>query len=615
MKTHFKTSLIRFVKFNLILSFLIFNYINSYSQEHFDPKVRAKYIFDVSKYVKWPNISDIDTFTIGVLNDSSLVKELNLLTNDKLTPDEKPIKIILFNDIEQITKTQIIFDSKQNENNIDSIFNKIKGNNTLLITENQEFNKSMLNFIMVNNLCRFELNKRKIDEENLIIPQLMIAQAVKTKEDWEKLYIKTDYMLQKEKEVVRTQKIEIEEQKEQITEQNIKIQEQLKNIKIQQKKIFAQKKELKFLIDDIKIKQDELNKTIKTINEQKLQLFEQKAQVEKQKEILDIQKSEIENQENEINEQKKDLNKLLAELKMQRVILFLFIILFFVISGLGYVSYRAYKIKKEANIILHEKNVEISRQKQEILDSINYASRIQAAVLPPEEFLTKILPENFFILNKPRDVVSGDYYWMALKDDKIVIAVADCTGHGVPGAFMSMLGISFMNEIIKKDDVINADEILNLLRDNVIKSLHQTGESGESKDGMDIALCVLDLDKNILQYSGAYNPLYLIRNKELLQFKADKMPIGIHIHKERPFTNHVIDIQKDDSIYIFSDGYVDQFGGEKNSKFKIKPFKQLLIDIQDKTMNEQKEILNKTIEKWKGSYDQIDDILVMGIKI
>ncbi len=310
------------------------------------------------------------------------------------------------------------------------------------------------------------------------------------------------------------------------------------------------------------------------------------------------------------------------------------IIIFFVVVVVIFV-YRQYLIKKRANEELTLKNAQIMqqkeeieaqrdeierqrdivvKQKQEITDSIQYASRIQRALLPPPETLDKALPD-YFVLNKPRDIVSGDFYWMTEKDGKILIAAADCTGHGVPGAFMSMLGVSFLTEISAHQDAENADKILNMLRDYVMSSLRQTGKDQEAKDGMDIAMCIIDFKAMKMQYAGAYNPLYLIREKELNQVKADKMPIGIHFKGNVPFTNNEIDIKKGDIFYIFSDGYVDQFGGNKGRKFMAKRFKEILLENHEKPMNQQKDILNNTIEKWKGDHEQVDDMLVIGFKI
>lgn len=257
---------------------------------------------------------------------------------------------------------------------------------------------------------------------------------------------------------------------------------------------------------------------------------------------------------------------------------------------------------------------EIADKNRSITDSIEYASRIQKAILPSNEFAEEILPEHF-ILFRPRDIVSGDFYWMTKKDNLIVIIAADCTGHGVPGAFMSMLGVSFLNEIVNKHEVTLASVILNNLRKDIKKTLGQEGKEGEAKDGMDIALCIIDLEKMKMQYAGAYNPLYLFRNNELMEVKADRMPIGIWVKEKESFTNNVIDLQKGDVFYIFSDGYQDQFGGEDGQKFKTKNYKKFLLEIHQKPMKEQREILDKRIDEWRGKWEQIDDIIIVGVRV
>jgi phosphoserine phosphatase RsbU/P len=273
---------------------------------------------------------------------------------------------------------------------------------------------------------------------------------------------------------------------------------------------------------------------------------------------------------------------------------------------------------KEANQTLEQKVIDRTRkieaQNKEITCSLQYASRIQHALLPPNEELKKLL-SSYFVLSKPRDIVSGDYYWLASKNDKVIIAVADCTGHGVPGAFMSILGVSFLNEIVNKAVTIRANEILNQLCGQVIKSLHQTGKDDEARDGMEMALCAIDFSKNKLQYSGAFRPLYLIRDGELKEFKGDTMPIGIYEEEDQSFTNTEMMFKKDDIIYLFTDGYVDQFGGPERKKFMSENFKKLLNDIHNKPMPEQKKALEKKFEEWRGEVDQVDDILIVGIKM
>jgi sigma-B regulation protein RsbU (phosphoserine phosphatase) len=274
---------------------------------------------------------------------------------------------------------------------------------------------------------------------------------------------------------------------------------------------------------------------------------------------------------------------------------------------------------KEANETLEQKVIErtkqIELQKQEITDSIKYASRIQNALLPPQEDIDNLLP-SCFILNKPRDIVSGDYYWIANKDEKIIVAVADCTGHGVPGAFMSILGIASLNEIVNKTDTIIASDILNQLRDQLIRVLRQTGrEEDRTRDVMEMALCIIDPVKRILQYSGAFRPLYMIRNNELSEIKGDSMPIGIYEGTDNPFSNKDLKFEKNDIIYMFSDGYGDQIGGPARKRFKSAKFRELLLEIHLKPMNEQKHILEKKYMEWKRDVEQIDDILIMGIRL
>jgi phosphoserine phosphatase RsbU/P len=273
---------------------------------------------------------------------------------------------------------------------------------------------------------------------------------------------------------------------------------------------------------------------------------------------------------------------------------------------------------KEANLNLEKKVEErtrqIEQQSRNITDSIQYASRIQSALMLPSEELDRLLPSHF-ILNKPKDIVSGDYYWVSLKNNRMIVAVADCTGHGVPGAFMSIMGINFLSEIVNKTEFIKANEILNELREHLIRSLGQTGQRDETKDGMEMALCVVDLDSKQLQFSGAFRPLYLIRNKELIVIKGDRMPIGIYNEEEVSFTNKEMQVRENDVFYLFTDGYVDQIGGPDRKTFKSRKFKQLLKDIHQRPLKEQKSILEKEHHAWKCDIEQIDDILVMGVKL
>jgi len=271
------------------------------------------------------------------------------------------------------------------------------------------------------------------------------------------------------------------------------------------------------------------------------------------------------------------------------------------------------EILAQSDQIMEQKEV-IEEKNKSITDSIHYAQHIQTAVLPPEEEILKYF-EDCFVLFKPRDIVSGDFFWGTKRGHEVVIAAADCTGHGVPGAFMSMMGIAFLNDIVGMMDKLNAADILNELRTNVIRALRQKGRFGETKDGMDIALCVINPLNDTLQFAGANNPLYHIHNGGLSVVKPDRMPIGIHTNANEPFRNNTIQIKNNDRFYIFSDGYADQFGGPRNKKFKYAALQQMILDSYLLPMNKQHEIFLQKHDEWKGTSYQVDDILLIGFRV
>ncbi len=271
-------------------------------------------------------------------------------------------------------------------------------------------------------------------------------------------------------------------------------------------------------------------------------------------------------------------------------------------------------------LMIHKRKIQaahkrLSHQKKQINDSITYASRIQNAILPTNKQINNILSEDHFILFRPKEMVSGDFYFIDQKNGKNIIASADCTGHGVPGAFMSLLGHTFLKEIIKSAEALEPNLILDKLRNYIISSLRQTHEIGTGKDGMDISLCIIDEEKQKIHFSGAYQVMLYIRNDNITRYKGDKMPIGIHYKKQEKFSKQVINYQKGDVIYLFSDGFIDQFGGDKNKKFRLKNLEKLLANIYTEPMNSQKIQLNQTFDEWKKGHEQLDDVVVIGIKL
>jgi len=263
---------------------------------------------------------------------------------------------------------------------------------------------------------------------------------------------------------------------------------------------------------------------------------------------------------------------------------------------------------------LEKEHVKISQQRKEIIDDITYSKRIQKAILPTNELVCEIFPEHF-ILNIPRNIVSGDFYWVGNKSGKKIITVADCTGHGISGAFMTMAGIAYMNDIFNRYNIEDPAEFLFLLREQVMKLLHQKGVEGEASDGMDVALCIIDEEKKSITYAGANNPVYHVNEHGINISKADRMPIGIHVNFTTPFTSQTFHYKDGDMLYLFTDGYPDQFGGPDNKKFRYKQFQDLLASLHNHPVNDQSEILYKTFIDWKGNEEQVDDILILGIRL
>lgn len=248
------------------------------------------------------------------------------------------------------------------------------------------------------------------------------------------------------------------------------------------------------------------------------------------------------------------------------------------------------------------------------LASLRYAGMIQQALMPDPHILKTIL-RDFFVLLMPKDIISGDFYYTFSSHQFTCIAAGDCTGHGVPGALMSFLGISFLNEILQSTANIRANRVLNCMREKIMKALNQTGADAEAKDSIDIGLCIIEHGSESLQFAGANRPLIMIRNGELSEYKPDKMTIGIAPRMEKPFTNTVINTLQGDSFYLFSDGFADQFGELTDKKFKYNQFKQALLSVNGLSMASQKECLEHTFKEWKGKSQQNDDVLVFGFQL
>jgi serine phosphatase RsbU (regulator of sigma subunit) len=609
------------------------------------------YLFDFIKLITWPNDASLKVLRIGVLEseaERSLSQEIRKQAkkSDKLR--DKKVNVIPLKNLNRLPPLQILYINKNLHPNVntDSLLTALHSKGTLLITEAGAFRRSMINFTVINDTTYYELNEQLVRKEGFIYKRSLALMAIKTQTDWESLFRKTIKALKEEQQVTVQQKQEITEKEETIEIQSVKITGQSVEITRQQGKISRQQAQLNTLASSIAEKQQE-------IQQQELQIAEKQQEIAEQSRLNTQYSEEIAGKQLQMEQLNKQLNQQLAKLKLQNVIIALAGLMILMLAGFGIYAYRNYKQKQKINWILGKQNKEITRKNEEIsrkseeisqqneeiiqqneeitqqrdhiaqqnkdiTDSIIYARRIQRAILPKHKLLQDFL--DMYIFYRPRDIVSGDFYWMTKKDDKLVIVAADCTGHGVPGAFMSILGVAFLTEIVSNDPNVYANEILNKLRESVVRSLNQTGTQTEedetAQDGMDIALCVIDYPSMTLQYAGANNPLILIRDNELQEVKADRMPIAYSDrHGDRAFTNNLIPLHPGDCIYMFSDGYADQFGGDGEKRYSSKRLKNSLLEIHGLPLEQQKQSMADKYDQWKGKHEQIDDVLLIGIKI
>jgi len=626
---------IRFKRVSFLALVLLLMINTSFGQAGLNDGTRAVFIFDIAKYIDYgPGFGDSSIFRIGILDkDVSLFFEMGNMRKTRTKIQDKPVEIVKFNTESQITYTQVLYVNKASGYNLNKVKAAIEKHQTLLMTEGYEFRESMINFMGVEGeMPKYGVNEDMINKAGMRVNSNMLTQAIKTKEDWENLFGKAS---------------------EQIVIQRDTIRQQLEMINIQRTEILHQKALLDSLDKEITTKEKTLNEKQKVLDRQFVQISKQQGEISVQKQTIVVQQNEVQVQKDtlarqkgkitiqleRIDEQLKRISDQDSKIKMQleaiekqKLVLYFVIFALLLVSFLGYYIYRGYKIKKEANIKLEDKNRTISAQKDEIEkqrdlaaaqrdqigyqkrhieDSIMYAKRIQTALIPSLELFSDKLEH--FVLYKPLAIVSGDFYWVSAQANPQVIISADCTGHGVPGAFMSMLGVTMLNEIIIGKHILMPDQIIENLRQGIIKSLKQVAEEDSIKDGMDIAVCVVDFDKNILWYAGANSPLYLVRGGELTHYRADKMPVAIHYRME-PFTLHKIDLQKGDAFYIFSDGYADQFGGPKQRKFMSMQLRETLVAMGGMPMLQQGERLNKIFEEWRGDSPQIDDVTLIGVR-
>ncbi len=323
------------------------------------------------------------------------------------------------------------------------------------------------------------------------------------------------------------------------------------------------------------------------------------------------------------NEKREEQNILLSErLKNKSLQIYFALAAILLLVGLAFFIFRGLRQKNKANIaladknkIIEEKSILVEEQHKDITDSIKYAQRIQQAILPPDKLWNNILPQSF-VFYQPKDILSGDFYWIEETTEHIFIAAADCTGHGVPGALMSIVNYNLLNRAVLEHGLTNAGAILDSVNKYLTLSLHQTYQESAVRDGMDVSLCVINKKTKKMDFAGAFNSIYLIRNNAIQEFIPDKQPVGAFIEDNiKPFTSQSFQLLENDVVYMFTDGYADQFGGPKGKKYKYKQLQHLLLSSYTKPFDEQNQIFKSAINDWKGSLEQVDDILLLGYKI
>ena len=601
----------------IIILFILFAAVGVFSQtpSSKNGRIKAVFVYNFSKYFEWPQKASINEFRIGILgNDEELERELDKMAITKRVGN-LPIKILKFSKISDITQTEIlVIDYKKHPELKIQKLNK----GTLVVTENDpDLNNIMLSFITTeDHKMRFALNEINISKAGLIVSDNLKSLAVSFKisaddqqnnekvlKEYRSVFDRfsdavknnsSEIKLSKEeaaevlavmdanKNIINEKETEIKAQEKNLLAQKNKIDEQLKSILTQEQKLKLQEQKLELTIAQNKIQQESLDIS-------KQEVAQQKRKMQAQKDVLTAQKNDIEIQSKKLISQ-------LGQINSQKTILYLAAFLVLIIAVALFIAYRGNKNKLRANALLSRQKLEIEHQRElveekqkEILDSINYAKRIQYSLLASDKLLNDNLP-NHFLFFKPKDVVSGDFYWgTKLSNDNFVLVTADSTGHGVPGSIMSMLNISCLNEAINADKLSEPSDILNATRKKIINHLANDGSAEGGKDGMDCSLVSFDFKNKKLIYAAANNPVWVIRDNVFFALTADRMPVGKHDKDTIPFSENEFELQIGDMVYTLTDGFPDQFGGPKGKKFKYKQLEELLISVSHESMENQKQ--------------------------
>ncbi|MFI5202987.1 MAG: YfiR/HmsC family protein [Flavobacteriales bacterium] len=548
---------------------------------------RAQFIQDFTKgkYIEWPDKKN--DFKVVIVGDSVLYAEVSKLTGKKGGLFKKnKVKVSLSSSIPDgsfISLGLVYVNSNYTARKMSSIIESYKGKPVLVVGENYPFHESMINFLTIDGALTFETNKALIEAQGLkALPELSSLSA-QSEVQWNKLLAETEKRLQSEKNqaILNQQKVQKANEKIETLNQNLE----------------ENKRVLSSTSDTLLLTRDELEKRTQELVDKQAKLIQSKEVVARHKQLLIF---------------------MIIGAALGLIIIF--------------VVYRNYVINKRAKIHLSEINKDLKKNKdelffqkqlvdekqKEITDSINYALRIQRSMLPPQSTFEKLLPDHF-IFYRPKDIVSGDFYWIEQMNDLTLFGVIDCTGHGVPGALMSVVGMNILNQVVREKGVTDPSQILTELDRGIYHSLRQYSDDA-AKDGMDLAICCWDSKKRELSFSGAFNPCWIVSGPNpdpvLNEVKGDMRSIGIAFgNANEVYKANTIKINKGDCVYLFSDGFPDQFGGPMGKKFKTSKLRELFTGMNNMSMKGQHDYIERTFEDWKKDYDQIDDVCVMGVRL
>ena len=612
---------------------------------------KARIVFNLAKEITWENENDIVNYTIGILEQKDSVyntfvgfKESHQLLK------AKPVEIIQFKKIGALKEyldyndIQIFYLSGKYLKEQDTVASLFNNHATLLIFDNAKSKEKCVVNLLDNPDKYYEINYKNALAHHLKLTENILVLGG-DEHLLREMYLDSMKVLRQERDniLLKLYRIEDQEARLELRHQELLNREQeldsVNNLLREQKHLIKEQKRI-------------LRKNLIYIQKQKKEIKDLKLTYQEQLNRIDSVELELKNRQEELNIKQKKLHSLdkelvksLKRIKSQSDYIKLGILLFVVLISIVLILYikskEAKKIKEQNKIIknkneeilqineelethqmiISEQNMLLTKQIREITGSINYARKIQLALFPIKEILDANFKDNF-ILYRPKDIVSGDFYWFRQIGEKIIVVVADCTGHGVPGAFMSVLGMTFLSEVTSMYNE-KASIILEKVREKLIKSLDQETDDFQVRDGIDMALAIIDKKNKMINFSGAYNSMVKISRENgevnLVEIKGDNMPVGYHFHWEklRNFTEYQIKYKPGDRIYMFSDGYKDQFGGKKGRKLSKKRFYDLLKSLQHKKIIEQKAELNKFLDKWmEGSkIGQVDDVLVLGLEL